>query len=55
MPLPWSDVERYARSRSKRPPIDEFKRYNIATAVELLKTKGDPWEGRRPVSLRIKR
>lgn len=51
MPISWDDVERYARSRSKRPPLEEFRRYNIATAVEMLRKSGDPWEARRPVSL----
>lgn len=50
MPLQWSEVERLALSRSKKPPIEYFKRYNIKTAVELLKRNGDPWETRRTLS-----
>ncbi len=52
MPVTWDVIERYARSRSKRSPLDEFKRYNIGNAVDILKECGDPWVGRRAVSLR---
>jgi bifunctional non-homologous end joining protein LigD len=51
MPLRWSEIERLALSRSKKPPIDYFKRYNIRTALESLKESGDPWEARRSASL----
>lgn len=51
MPLAWDAVERYARSRSKRPPIEEFRRFNIRTSLDILKTQGDPWQARRSVSL----
>lgn len=51
MPVTWEEVAGYARSRSKRPPVDHFKRYSIANAVELLKAAGDPWERRRPERL----
>jgi bifunctional non-homologous end joining protein LigD len=43
MPLDWDEVESYARSRAKRPPIQEFRRYNIATAIDIVKAGGDPW------------
>jgi bifunctional non-homologous end joining protein LigD len=52
MPIAWSEIERYARSRSKRSPMEEFRRYNIANVVDILKENGDPWAERRPVSLR---
>jgi bifunctional non-homologous end joining protein LigD len=52
MPITWSEVERYARSRSKRAPLEEFRCYNIANVVDILKENGDPWAERRPVSLR---
>lgn len=51
MPLRWSEIERCARSRSKRPPIEYFKRYSIGSAVDLLRRGGDPWAGRRNSSL----
>jgi bifunctional non-homologous end joining protein LigD len=43
MPISWSEVERYARSRSKRAPQEEFRRYHIGNAVDMLKERGDPW------------
>jgi bifunctional non-homologous end joining protein LigD len=52
MPLEWAEIDDCARSRSKRPPIEYFKRYNIGNAVELLKAGGDPWVGRTSISLR---
>jgi bifunctional non-homologous end joining protein LigD len=51
MPLHWNEIERCARSRSKRSPMEYFKRYNLRTAVDILKKSGDPWSGRRSVSL----
>jgi bifunctional non-homologous end joining protein LigD len=51
MPLAWEEVERYARSRSKRSPMEQFKRYNISSVVAMLKDAGDPWESRRPERL----
>lgn len=51
MPLEWDAVERYARSRSKRRALDEFKRFNIRTVLDILKAQGDPWQERRSVSL----
>jgi bifunctional non-homologous end joining protein LigD len=43
MPLRWSEIERCTLSRSKRSPLEYFKRYNIGNAVDLLKKGGDPW------------
>lgn len=51
MPLHWSEIERLTLSRSKKPPIDYFKRYNIKTAIDILKDRGDPWRGRDTSSL----
>lgn len=51
MPLHWNEIERCARSRVKRMPMEYFKRYNIGSAVESLKTSGDPWASRRVSSL----
>jgi bifunctional non-homologous end joining protein LigD len=51
MPLQWSEIEELARSRSKRAPIEYFKRYNIASVLDALKERGDPWENRRICSL----
>jgi bifunctional non-homologous end joining protein LigD len=43
MPLEWDDIERFARSRSKKPPMETFARYTIASVVERLRDRGDPW------------
>ena len=51
MPISWDEVERYALARSKKPPIDEFARYNISNVVEILKQNGDLWSRRRSQSL----
>lgn len=51
MPLHWREIERLALSRSKKPTLEYFKRYNIGNAVDLLKKDGDPWAGRRNASL----
>lgn len=51
MPLSWDEIEGCARSRSKRPPMKYFKRYNLGSAVEMLKRSGDPWTSRRRSSL----
>lgn len=51
MPLEWEEVERLARSRSKKTPLEHFRRYNIASVIEMLKRDGDPWAGRRTVRL----
>lgn len=45
MPLAWNEVERLSLSRSKQPPNAYFKRYNIKTAIDILKRDGDPWQG----------
>lgn len=52
MPLHWSEIERCAASRSKRPPIEYFRRYAIANVIDLLKSGGDPWNTRRASSLK---
>lgn len=52
MPVAWSEIETYARSRSRKPPIETFKQYSIANVPELLRTKGDAWGDVRRVSLR---
>lgn len=52
MPLQWNEIEDCTRSRSRRAPIEYFKRYNIGNAVDLLKAGGDPWAARRSTSLR---
>jgi bifunctional non-homologous end joining protein LigD len=51
MPLHWDEIEHLAHSRSKRAPIEYFKRYNIETAIDALKEHGDPWQSRRTSSL----
>lgn len=52
MPVPWSEIETFARSRARKPPIETFKRYNIGNVPELLRSRGDAWAGMRRVSLR---
>jgi bifunctional non-homologous end joining protein LigD len=51
MPMEWAEIERCARSRSMRAPIEYFKRYNVRTAVDLLKAGGDPWQKPQRASL----
>jgi bifunctional non-homologous end joining protein LigD len=51
MPISWEQVERYALSGSKKPPIDEFARYNISNVAEILKQAGDLWSRQRSQSL----
>ncbi len=51
MPLEWREIERCALSRSKRPPIAYFRRYNVRNAVDILKHTGDPWASARRSSL----
>jgi len=51
MPLQWREIERCALSRSKRPPIEYFTRYNVATVVDMLKRSGDPWANAQRISL----
>jgi bifunctional non-homologous end joining protein LigD len=43
MPVEWDEVERYARSRSKKAPMETFAQYTIANVVDYLKRNGDPW------------
>jgi bifunctional non-homologous end joining protein LigD len=43
MPVHWDEIERYARSRSKRPPLETFGKYTIGNAVARLKACGDVW------------
>jgi bifunctional non-homologous end joining protein LigD len=43
MPLHWNEIDRCTLSRSKRSPLEYFKRYNIGNVVDLLKKGGDPW------------
>jgi bifunctional non-homologous end joining protein LigD len=49
MPLRWNEVERLSLSRSKKTPLEHFRRYNITSAVEMLKREGDRWAARRTV------
>jgi bifunctional non-homologous end joining protein LigD len=53
MPLAWDDVERYARSRSKRPPIETFGKFTIENAVDHLKERGDVWAGMESYRARL--
>jgi bifunctional non-homologous end joining protein LigD len=43
MPVSWDEIEHYARSRSKREPVEAFRRYHIGNAVDILKERGDLW------------
>ncbi|MFN2448918.1 MAG: DNA polymerase domain-containing protein [Candidatus Baltobacteraceae bacterium] len=44
MPVSWDEVERYTRSRSKKPPKETFARYNVGNVPDLLKAHGDLWQ-----------
>lgn len=52
MPVPWSEIETLAQSRTRKPPIETFKAYSIANVPQLLRSGGDAWTGLRRVSLR---
>jgi bifunctional non-homologous end joining protein LigD len=45
MPLPWSEVERLAESRSTKPTTEIFRAWNLKTVPALLAERGDPWKG----------
>lgn len=45
MPLGWSEVEQFARSRSK-DPSRTFARWNITNALTRLTARGDLWAGK---------
>lgn len=43
MPLDWDEVEAFARSRSRRNPLETFARYSMKNTLDRLQTTGDPW------------
>ena len=44
VPLEWSEVETYARSRTAHP-WQEFQKHTIANVPDRLERDGDPWSG----------
>lgn len=51
MPLPWEDIERWARARTDVDAADVFRRFTIATVVDALKAHGDLWASAQRASL----
>jgi bifunctional non-homologous end joining protein LigD len=45
-PLHWSEVESFARRRTKAAPADEFAKYTIRTAPKRFEREGDLWSAR---------
>jgi len=43
MPLNWDEVEEFARSRSRRNPMETFARYSMKNVPGQLQRSGDPW------------
>jgi bifunctional non-homologous end joining protein LigD len=43
MPLEWSEVRAFAKSRSKRPAMEVFARFSLRNVPAMLQTEGDRW------------